>query len=630
MPIGRRRPTQGLDILERIRGRRQRFASSGRVLAVKMLWACGPQWTVLVGAVALADAVLPNVAAIALGRGVGQIPAAVRSGIHSSAGDQLLRTLAVAIALYTASLLVDPVGSALNSIVSVKIDQAHKRRLMAAVSGPVGIAHLEDPEVISELQAAQGTFMTFSPTSAPLTFASSIGSRLGGLLACVVIAEFRWWLGLGMLLVWLAIRPPLRRVVLKQIRAFRGEIQQMRRAWYFLGLANRATFAKEVRIFGLAAWVIQGYRDHWHDGMASSWRGVGLLYRRVALLLTVVLATFSVACAVIAWAAYHHDATLTQVATVLPLLPTTMAAGSISFTDISLEWMVSALPDLRALEKSLASTSVELTGQRQATGLPQREIRFEQVAFRYPRTSVDVLTGLNLELPLGCSTALVGVNGAGKTTLVKLLCRLHDPTGGRICLDGIPLNEFDPEAWRRQVAVVFQDFNHYPTSAGDNIAMGAIEHLKDHDGLGRAAARADAQQFIEELPLGWDTVLSRQYTNGTDLSGGQWQRVALARALFAVEHGARLLILDEPTSMLDVRAEAAFFDRFLSITQGVTSLIISHRFSTVRRADRIVVIEGGRLEEQGSHDDLLAMGGTYATMFRTQAASFTTAGREGS
>jgi ATP-binding cassette, subfamily B, bacterial len=172
------------------------------------------------------------------------------------------------------------------------------------------------------------------------------------------------------------------------------------------------------------------------------------------------------------------------------------------------------------------------------------------------------------------------------------------------------------------VAVVFQDFTHYPLSARENVGLGAPEHLDDADGLDAMAARAGASGTLASLPAGWDTVLSRSYPGGADLSGGQWQRIALARALFAVRHGARVLVLDEPTAWLDARGEADFFDRFLEITAGTTTLIISHRFSTVRRADRICVLEGGRVLEQGDHDSLLAAGNRYAELFTLQAARF--------
>jgi ATP-binding cassette subfamily B protein len=233
-----------------------------------------------------------------------------------------------------------------------------------------------------------------------------------------------------------------------------------------------------------------------------------------------------------------------------------------------------------------------------------------------------VFDRLDLLIPTGSSTAIVGLNGAGKTTLVKLLARLHDPTGGRIRVDGTDLSALDPVAWQRRVAVVFQDFARYPASAADNVGFGAIEHRSDPASLDGAAGRAGIGPLLRSLPAGWDTILSRRYAGGVDLSGGQWQRVALARALMAVEHGARLLVLDEPTAWLDARGEAEFFERFLDITAGLTTVIISHRFSTVRRADRICVLDGGRVTEEGSHDELVAAGQAYAAMFASQAARF--------
>jgi ATP-binding cassette subfamily B protein len=232
-----------------------------------------------------------------------------------------------------------------------------------------------------------------------------------------------------------------------------------------------------------------------------------------------------------------------------------------------------------------------------------------------------VLHGVNLELSLGQSLGLVGLNGAGKTTLISLLARMREPTEGQITIDGDPLSEFDGRQWQRQVAVVYQDYARLPLSAAENVGMFGRGD-RDPAALQRAAVRAGADAIITALPHGWDTVLSPHYGGGVDLSGGQWQRIALARALYAVDAGARVLVLDEPTSQLDVRGEAAFYDRFLELTAGVTSIIISHRFASVRRADRIAVLDGGLITELGSHEQLLAAGGTYARMFTLQAERF--------
>jgi ATP-binding cassette subfamily B protein len=233
-----------------------------------------------------------------------------------------------------------------------------------------------------------------------------------------------------------------------------------------------------------------------------------------------------------------------------------------------------------------------------------------------------VLRGLDLTIPAGRSLAIVGLNGAGKTTFVKLLARLYEPQSGRITVDGIDVRSFPARAWRRRLGAIFQDFVHYDLSLADNVGFGAPELLHERDRIRSVLARAGGSALVEGLPAGLDTVLSRSYEGGGELSGGQWQRVAIARALMAVEAGAGVLVLDEPTANLDVRAEAAFFEQFLGLTEGLTTILISHRFSTVRRADRIVVLAEGVVVEEGTHEQLIELDGRYAELFRLQAARF--------
>jgi ATP-binding cassette subfamily B protein len=280
------------------------------------------------------------------------------------------------------------------------------------------------------------------------------------------------------------------------------------------------------------------------------------------------------------------------------------------------------VPAALTLEQVVAEPRFRLAGDVSPAAMPASHIAFEGVRFGYPARSDPVFDGLDLHIPAGRSLAVVGPNGAGKTTLVKLLTRLYDPTGGRITVDGVDLATIDAGAWQRRVAAIFQDFTRYQLSASDNVGFGAVERLGERDELLAAAERAGAREIIEGLPAGWDTVLSPRAPGGVDLSGGQWQPVALARALFAVAAGAGVLILDEPTASLDVRAEADFYDRFLELTTGITTIVISHRFSTVRRADHIVVVEHGRVTEAGDHGSLVAAGGRYAHMFRLQATHF--------
>jgi ATP-binding cassette subfamily B protein len=246
-------------------------------------------------------------------------------------------------------------------------------------------------------------------------------------------------------------------------------------------------------------------------------------------------------------------------------------------------------------------------------------IRTESLRFRYPGTEVDVLSDVNVEIRPGEVVALVGANGSGKTTLAKLLAQLYRPSGGRIVWGETPAEELDRAALRRQLAVVFQDFARYQLPVRDNIGVGDATYIDDDERAREAARNSGADRFISALPLGYDTILSRQYKGGRDLSLGQWQRIALARAF---HRDAQLLILDEPTASLDARAEHDLFERIRTLFAGRSVLLIAHRFSSVRPADRIYVLDAGRVIEQGSHDELMAVGGVYAELFTLQAAAY--------
>jgi ATP-binding cassette, subfamily B, bacterial len=569
----------------------------------------------------VAEALLPNLVLIALGRTVGGIPAAVTDGLGSPAGHRMLTRLGVAGGLYAVSLVRGPVEDALGAVVRARMTAVSQRRLIEAVSAPAGIAHLEDPAVLDRLAGAQGELTGQAPADAAMALLSRAGDRLSGVLACAVLAGFRWWLGLGVLAVWLVVNRPLRALVRSRVGTYRRATETLRRSWYFAGLARRPHAAKEIRVFGLGDWLVGRHRALNAEAMSPSWEEARRLNRRIALLGVLVLAAYGAGAATLGRAAYHHTITLGALVVLLTMLPASTQAGSITAADFALEGMLAAVPDLDALTRDLSADD-EPESSVPVAGLPRERVVFSSVAFRYPGAEDDVLSGLDLTLAAGTSTAVVGVNGAGKTTLVTLLARLRDPTGGAVLVDGTPLTDLPARAWQRQVAVVYQDFTRFPLTARENVALDLLGEPVDAEALARVARRAGAASLVEGLPGGWETVLSAQYEGGQDLSGGQWQRVALARALYAVERGARILVLDEPTAQLDVRAEARFYDRFLDLTKGVTSVVISHRFSTVRRADTIAVLDGGQVTETGTHDELLRANGTYAEMFRLQVARF--------
>jgi ATP-binding cassette subfamily B protein len=586
--------------------------------AVRLLWETSHPLALAVGLYAVAASILPILVLVAAGHLVGDIPAATLHGLDSGAGHRMIAALAVTGAAYAAALLLGPAQSALSAVVKWRLVYRTQDRLIAAVSTPASIAHLEDPKVLDDLALAQGQLINQWTADAPMTLALVVSNRASGLIACGVLASFRWWLGLGMLVMWICVRRPQLRLIRESGALYAGSSEVLRRAWYLQRLAAMPPVAKESRVFGLGNWMVDRYRSQMLAGLSEPWAVLRQLDRTVLGLSVFVLIAFGAACGYLGYAAYHGQIALGTLAVMLPILVATTSFGDISWDDVALAWMLQGLPRADALEASLAPTAPASGGERhRLAGLPTRDVLFEHVSFRYPASERSVFDDLNLVIPAGRSTALVGINGAGKTTLVKLLARLHDPTGGHVRVDGIDLSELDPSHWQRQVAVVFQDFAHYPLTLRENIAWGSPEHLDDLEGLESCARRAGVP-----LEVGWDTVLSRGYEGGTDLSGGQWQRIALARALFAVRHGATILVLDEPTAWLDARGEADFFDRFLEITAGTTSLIISHRFSTVRRADHICVLERGQVLEQGDHESLLAAGDHYAELFLLQAARY--------
>jgi ATP-binding cassette subfamily B protein len=248
------------------------------------------------------------------------------------------------------------------------------------------------------------------------------------------------------------------------------------------------------------------------------------------------------------------------------------------------------------------------------------EIKFENVSFAYPGAEKNALTDLSFTVRPGETLAVVGRNGAGKTTLFKLICRLYDPLDGRILIDGIDIRDFDPKDLRAQVGAMFQDYVTYQATASENIGLGNLSDIANREAIESAGRQAGADELIEGLPQGYDTALGKWFDAGVNLSGGEWQKVALARAFM---RDAKILLLDEPTSALDAQAEYDLFERLRTLTRGRTAVYISHRFSTVRRADRIVFLEHGSLVEEGTHEELMRLDGRYARLFRMQASAYT-------
>jgi ATP-binding cassette subfamily B protein len=559
---------------------------------------------------------------------VGRLPGAVENGWDSHDGRVLIWAIAAAGILLVVQQGVSPILSVLAERVARRVDGTIRDRLAAASVESPSIAALEDQELLADLSEAGGSmeFNPFTPGRAVSGLLALINRYVPVFVSAILIGVvFSWLAALGILVGSMLIRYGTRRGLVVENGMWRANMVNLRESWYFRGLALEPPAGKEMRIYGLVPWATGRHRDAYERSWDTHWPVRRRLYTTLMGTYAAVGTLF--AAGALVWLGYeasNGDVSLRDTAFVLQAGVIVVRVGLFFMeADLGTEFGMSAYQALTSFEDKAATRyTAAVTGTRSADGMPRESIRFEGVSFAYPGSERPVLDGLDLEIPAGGSLAIVGLNGAGKTTLIKLLARLYEPTAGRITVDGVDVREFDLASWRRRIAAIFQDFVHYELPAADNIALGSVAHLHDEPAIMRAAQRAGATEVIEALPEGLATPLSARYTGGVDVSGGQWQRIALSRALFALEQGTSVLVLDEPTANLDVRAEAELFDRFIEITGGATTILISHRFSTVRRAERIVVLEHGAIVEEGTHDELLALGGRYAELFRLQAARF--------
>ena len=385
-----------------------------------------------------------------------------------------------------------------------------------------------------------------------------------------------------------------------------------RHADYAYRLAVDSPAAKELRLFGIAGWTVDRFCASRRRLFELQWKATRLRERPVLWSLILVLAANLIVFGALASAAANGSIGLDRVVT---FATAAMTTSVIAFSGLSwaLDGAAAPVAATARLEQEIVQAGALASGRSDASAMPAREIRCRNITFAYSTSSTPVLQGFDLTIPAGTSLAIVGQNGAGKTTLAKLLCRLYDPHEGAIEIDGVDLRALDIKSWRSRVTAVFQDFIRFELPLRENVAPSGAPD----DVILAALAEAGAAGLSE-----LDTILARGYEGGTELSGGQWQRVALARAMCAVKLGAGVVLLDEPTAQLDVRGEAEIFERILAATRHTTTILISHRFSTVRQADRICVLEGGRVVELGSHDELMALGGRYRTMFDLQASRF--------
>jgi ATP-binding cassette subfamily B protein len=398
-----------------------------------------------------------------------------------------------------------------------------------------------------------------------------------------------------------------------------GQTPRRRELDYLRILGTSKETAKEQKLFGLGPFFADRYasisNDIHHENVDLA--GRKLIFGSLLALLGVVgyYGTY----------AYGIYLTITGILTLGTL---TFLAGAIAGASTNIQAVFATFSHIAdhalVLTDLIEFFRVRPTIYSKPNALPgPRPIRegfeFRDVSFCYPRKNKPVLENVNFRLEPGERIALVGANGHGKTTIVKLLTRMYDPTEGQILLDGIDLREYDLEDLWKNIGVIFQDFVRYDMTVGDNIATGRIEERNNTFRIRAAAFKSLAENVVHKLPHNYEQMLGCRFEGGVDLSGGEWQKIALARAYL---RDAQLLILDEPTAALDARAEHEVFQRFADLTKGKMSVLISHRFSTVRMSDRILVLENGRIAEQGAHNQLLSSGGSYAEMFELQAAHY--------
>ena len=567
-------------------------------------------WTLVV-----LRSLLPPLFAVTTGAVVGAVAATGSTGGVAATTWPLVAMGVVFVALQVSAPLHQTVGESLGFRMSAWLYDD----LTDSCIAPPGIGHLEDPDLAGDITVARefDSGHHGPPMEVNLPFIAAGLVDLGtGLASAVVLFGFTWWAPLVLAGAWGSTHWLLRESAVWKDRNTSEVREASTHADYAFRLAVDPPAAKELRVFGLADWALDRFTQRRRELFDLQQAATRLRERSLAL--SVVLVSAANIGVLVALARDVSDGSVSLDRAVV-YAQVAVGASLIAFGGLNWALDGAAAPVaavLRLRSATRVAGALSPLGDRPAAGLPAVDVRFRDVRFAYPRTEREVLHGLDLTIPAGTSLAIVGQNGAGKTTLAKLLCRLYDPTGGAIEIDGTDLRDLDVADWRSRVAAVFQDFTRFELPLRENVApSGSLTAASDDDV--RDALVAAGADHLATL----DTVLSTQYDGGVDLSGGEWQRVALARAVCAVRLGAGLVILDEPTAQLDVRGEAQIFRRLLEATRGVTTILVSHRFSTVRHVDRICVVEGGVVVELGSHDELMARGGRYRHDVRPAGAS---------
>jgi ATP-binding cassette, subfamily B, bacterial len=582
--------------------------------ALELVWTTSRSLTLALGILALVGGLMPGAIAYIGKIIVDSVVLAHRSGLMADRQTALNYVFLEAIAIVL-------LGAAQKGIV---VSQSLLRVLLAQRVNELilekaltlDLAHFEDSEFYDKMSQARS-----QASSRPLSLINRTFGLGQSALTLVTFSGLLWQFSGWAVLVLIAAALPSfiaeTRFSDHAFRLFRWRSPETRQQHYLETLLAREDYAKEVQLYQLGAVLLQRYRDIFHRLYAED-RNLTLQKGFWGYLLSLLsTGTFYAAYAWIVIETILGKITLGEMTMYLVVFRQGQATFASALTSIG------GMYEDNLYLANLYEFLDQPISQSQGTvtqGLIADGIRFEDVSFSYPGSQQPVLNHISLHLPLGEKLAIVGENGSGKTTLIKLLTRLYVPSSGRILLDGVDLNDWELDALRRRIGVIFQNFVQYQFTAGENVGVGDVDHLTDAQEWETAASKGMAKLFIEGLPQGFNTQLGKWFKDGQELSGGQWQKIALSRAFMRSD--ADILILDEPTAAMDPEAEMTIFNHFRSLTQDRMVVLISHRFSTVRMADKIIVMANGQIIEQGSHEQLLKTKGRYAHLFLLQAAGY--------
>jgi ATP-binding cassette subfamily B protein len=616
MPITNPPPPRGL---ARLRGS---FSYTGK--ALKLVWRSSPGATIALAVLTVVSAALaPAIAYV--GKMIVDAVVAARAASGASLDPAIhtaVRLVAIELGLVVVAALLERALGLIRQLVGARLGiDVNLMILEKALT--LKLRHFEDSEFYDKLTKARR-----EASSRPLSLVQENfqvlrnGLTLAGYIALLV--AFSPWLVLVLLLATVPAFAAEASFSAAGFRLRNWRAPESRKLNYLEYVMANDEHAKEVKLFGLGQLLLGRYRRLAETIFSED--------RRLAIRRT----SWGWSLSLLSTLAFYGCYGLIVLATVrqrlslgdMTLYLVAFRQGQQSFQSI-LTAVGGMYEDTLYMSNLFEFLSIPVGGQgngapralpANGTAPAERGLRFDNVGFRYPGSDRWALRGIDLFIPAGQSLALVGENGAGKTTFIKLLTRLYDPSEGKVLLDGRDLQDWDEDVLRRRLGVIFQDFAQYYFLLRENIGVGSIEHLEDRPRIDTAVEKGGARELVAELTQGLETQLGRWFAGGVELSGGQWQKVALARAFMRQE--ADILVLDEPTAALDAEAEHAVFQRFRALAEGRTTILISHRFPTVRMADRIIVLEKGQVIEQGTHDHLVAAQGRYAKLFALQAQGY--------